>query len=59
MSIFISKFVFKVIKFALSIFMFNFQFLDGPAPSAPFPDCGVADVDSEDCEDGNDTCADD
>ncbi len=25
-----------------AIFVFNYRFLDGPAPSAPFPDCGVA-----------------
>ena len=31
-----------------AIFVFSYRFLDGPAPGAPFPDCG--NLDNQDCE---------
>ena len=33
-----------------AIFVFNYRFLNGPPPSAPFPDCGIAPDERGDCE---------
>ncbi|MEM7263484.1 MAG: right-handed parallel beta-helix repeat-containing protein [Planctomycetota bacterium] len=33
-----------------ALFIFNYQLLGGPAPSAPFPDCGTSDASDTSCD---------